>query len=140
MTATSEDGFKTMLDEVLQERANPAEPAGLAERVMARVSAEAAMGPVTVQGGMFETTQRVAAGRSARSTGFAVLAHVAALLAIAAAVRSGVRLAAPVKLATVRPTAPRIAERVFCQALPAPTLNSTIRVTRKARPITVATS
>ena len=55
---------------------------------------------------MFGTVDRVKGGRSLGSTGFAVLAHVAALLLLAVLVRSGVRLTAPVKVAMLDVTVP----------------------------------
>jgi protein TonB len=90
-------GFEALLGDVLRERANPVVPVGLVERVMGRVVGE----PIEMVVGsvvpMFGTVDRVRGGRSAASTGFAVLAHVAALLLLAVLVRSGVRLSAPVK-------------------------------------------
>ena len=91
-------GFEALLGEVLRERANPVVPAGLVERVMGRVLGEPV--ELVVAGRvvpMFGTVDRVRGGRSLGSTGFAMLAHVAALLLLAVLVRSGVRLSAPVK-------------------------------------------
>jgi protein TonB len=91
-------GFEALLGDVLRERANPVVPAGLVERVMGRVLGEPV--ELVVAGRvvpMFGTVDRVRGGRSLRSTGFAMLAHVAALLLLAVLVRSGVRLSAPVK-------------------------------------------
>ena len=122
MILAMNDEFDGMLAEVLREQANPAVPAGLVGRVLERMAADVVMeeshipesgpfdklragygAPGFVPGSvrMFETVERVRAGRSARSTGFAVMAHLAALLLIEVAVRSGVRLAAPVKVSTV---------------------------------------
>ncbi len=93
-------GFEALLGDVLRERANPVVPAGLVERVMGRVVGEPVelvfAGPPVL---MFGTVDRVKGGRSLGSTGFAMLAHVAALLLLAVLVRSGVQLSAPVKVA-----------------------------------------
>ena len=91
-------GFEALLGDVLRERANPSVPEGLEERVMGRVVGEPV--ELVVSGfevPMFGTVDRVRGGRSSKSTGFAVLAHLAALLLIGVLVRSGVRLSAPVK-------------------------------------------
>jgi len=93
-------GFEALLGDVLRERANPVVPVGLVERVMGRVVGEPV--ELVVAGSvvpMFGTVDRVKGGRSLGSTGFAMLAHVAALLLLAVLVRSGVKLSAPVKVA-----------------------------------------
>ena len=102
-------GFEALLGEVLRERANPVVPAGLVERVMRGVAGthdsvshvpeagHGAPGSLVI----FTTVDRVKGGRSLGSTGFAMLAHVAALLLLAVLVRSGVRLSAPVKVVTL---------------------------------------
>ncbi len=101
-------GFEALLGEVLRERANPVVPVGLVERVLARThvpsSGHGAPGSVVVP--MFGTVDRVKGGRSLGSTGFAMLAHIAALLLLAVLVRSGVRLTAPVKVAMLDVTVP----------------------------------
>jgi periplasmic protein TonB len=97
-------GFEALLGDVLRERANPAVPAGLVERVMGRVVGEPVVAGAPVL--MFGTVDRVKGGRSLGSTGFAVMAHVAALLLLAVLVRSGVRLSAPVKVAMLEMTVP----------------------------------
>jgi protein TonB len=96
--------FEEMLDDVLREQANPAVPGELAERVMGRVVGE----PVMVAP-MFGTVDRVRGGRGVGSTGFAVFAHLAAVLLIGLLVRSGVRLSAPVKAMTVAALAAPVA-------------------------------
>src|SRR5882757_1157524 len=95
--------FEAMLDEVVFERANVAVPAGFEERRMNPHVAEARHGaPGSVPGLLrFDTVARVRAGRSARSTGLAVLMHLAALLLIGLMVRSGVKLAAPAKVVSL---------------------------------------
>ncbi len=107
--------FEMWMDEVVIDEANPVTPVGLEERVLVRVWAERMVelvtAPVLTQALApvlrFDTTERVKAGRSARSTGFAVMMHLAAVLLIALLVRSGVKLTAPVKTAMVElPMAP----------------------------------
>jgi periplasmic protein TonB len=101
-------GFEALLGDVLRERANPVVPAGLGERVLSAVAVEGTHVPEAGHGApdsvlvpMFGTVDRVRGGRSAGTTGFAVLAHLAALLLIGVLVRSGVRLSAPVKVVTL---------------------------------------
>ncbi len=99
-------GFEALLGEVLRERANPVVPVGLVERVMERVLGEPVELVFAAPVPMFGTVDRVKGGRSLGSTGFAMLAHVAALLLLAVLVRSGVRLSAPVKVMMADLTAP----------------------------------
>jgi protein TonB len=103
MILTMDGGFEAMLSDVLTVRANPGLPEGMVGRVFGRVAMEGSQVPESGHGApaLFGTVDRIAAGRSVRSTGFAVLAHIAALLLIGAAVRSGVKLAAPAKPQTI---------------------------------------
>ncbi|CAN5496244.1 hypothetical protein BH10ACI4_BH10ACI4_25630 [soil metagenome] len=89
--------FEAMLDKVISSEANVTVPVGLSHRVLELVWAEGMKRQLGAPTGVlrFDTVQRVSAGRSLRSTSFAVMAHLAALLLIGVLVRSGVRLAAP---------------------------------------------
>jgi protein TonB len=106
--------FEMLMEEVVFEVANPVALAGLEKRVLVRVWAERmeeraagqsldlVLAPAAAARILrFDTTERVGAGWSLRSSVFAVMAHVAAVLLIALLVRSGVKLTAPVKMAMV---------------------------------------
>jgi protein TonB len=105
--------FEMWMDEVVFEEANPAAPAGLEERVLVQVWAArmeermTAPSPAGARVLRFDTTERVRAGRSVRSSVFAVMAHAAAVLLIALLVRSGVKMTPQVVVTMMGvPTAP----------------------------------
>src|SRR5580692_11607444 len=103
------DEFDVLLDEVLLEVANVEPAADLRERLMRRVAGEDGAKRPVVMGRLFEFDDAVR--RSPASTGWAVLAHLAAILLIGVLVRSGVKMAAPV---------PEVAEISMPQVLKAP--------------------
>ncbi|MDE1163659.1 MAG: TonB family protein [Acidobacteriaceae bacterium] len=82
-----------MLDDVVRNEANPTLPAGLEQRLLARLAQAADLRPLAAP--QFATAARLAPQRSTLSTWFAMGVHVVAILLIAMLVARHVQLAAP---------------------------------------------
>ena len=106
------DGFESLLDEVLQNVANPEMPEGFAARVLARASEE----HMTMSAGVVKMPAfamdraRWQSGRG--SVGTAMVLHAAAMVLVALLVRQQVRFAAPAQTGVVTtldmPAPPRV--------------------------------
>ncbi len=118
-------GFDGLLDAVLRDAVNPSVPAGIKERVMARVAEESMHGSAEREvlrfpglGAGFGREIGRAGWKGGRGSGVTAFAlHVAAVLLIALLVRQQVRFAAPERAAMMTELMTPVPARVLSRAM-----------------------